>query len=57
MAKVKYEDSFAKTIEKDRTAVQNDSLTWRDALGLFMTDLPGLAERINYETEEVENLF
>ena len=57
MAKVKYEDSFTKTIEKDRIAVRNDSLTWREALELFITDLPSLAERINYETEEVENLW
>jgi hypothetical protein len=55
--KVKYEDRFDSTIEQDRTRVDNGSLTWRDALSMFMYDLPALAERINYETEEVENLF
>lgn len=55
--KVKYEDSFAKTIEQDRTQIDNSSLTWRDALSMFVYDLPALAERINYETEEVENLW
>lgn len=57
MAKVKYEDSFAKTIEQDCTNVDNRSLSWGEAMSMFMYDLPGLAERINYETEEVENLF
>ena len=55
MAKVKYEDRLAEKV--DRTNIENDSLSWGDALSMFMYDLPGLAERINYETEEVENLF
>lgn len=55
--KVKYEDRFNTTIEADRTNVDNNSLTWGEVLSMFMYDLPGLAEKINYETEEVENLW
>lgn len=44
-------------VEKEVTNINNTPLSWSEAFRLFVTDLPGLAERINYETEEVESLF
>lgn len=42
---------------ENTTNVNNAPLSWSEAFRLFVTDLPALAERINYETEEVESLF
>lgn len=57
MAKVKYEDRFESVLEKDHVNIDNDAISWRDAFTMFATDLPGLADKINDLTEDVENLW
>ena len=51
------ESNYSVAEKEDTTSINNTPLSWRDALFMFVTDLPSLAERINYETEEVESLF
>ena len=44
-------------MQEDRTGVSNDHITIWEAMLLFGSDLPELADRINAEASEAESLF
>lgn len=44
-------------MQEDRTGVRNDPMSVWEAIVLFGSDLPELADRINEEASEAEFLF
>ena len=54
---MKYDDSYDVTLEEKKVNINNSSLTWKEAITKFFTDLPSLADEINTLTEEVDGLF
>ena len=52
-----YDDSYETKLEDNKVSIDNNPLTWRKAIKEFFIDLPGLADRINELTKEVDDLF